>query len=90
MQGIEVEISFKAFNYDYHETLHGKGKADCVDVIEEKSDYFKGYEKDVERKLREAFGILEIRNWRNYCGTISTIATEVIAIANYGSETDSV
>jgi len=28
--------------------------------------------------------------WKNYCGTVTTIATEVLVVANYGSESNAV
>lgn len=63
-------------------------RADCIDVIQEKSDYFRGYQKDVDRKLRDNFGIQDSLNWKNYCGTVSTILTEVICKVNYGNDSE--
>ncbi|CAK93395.1 unnamed protein product (macronuclear) [Paramecium tetraurelia] len=63
--------------------------AQVIDVVAEELDYFKGYEKDVERKLRDNFGILEKSNWQRFCPNIVAINLNVeINIYQYGDESN--
>lgn len=50
----------------------GAKTTEVIDAITEPLDYFRGYEKDVQRKLRDCFGILEVSNWKKYCSNLST------------------
>ncbi|CAD8169140.1 unnamed protein product [Paramecium octaurelia] len=63
--------------------------AQVIDVVAEELDYFKGYEKDVERKLRDNFGILEKNNWQRFCPNIVAVNLNVeINIYQYGDESN--
>lgn len=59
-------------------------KVDMLDVIKEQLDYFKGYERDVVKKLSQIYGINDPNNWINQVKDNCTVACYVKVKANYG------